>query len=152
MDIRPAKNCEAALLTEIAFTAKAHWGYSVDTLQSWQSSLTISAASIDADPTFVADLDGGLCGFYQLSVDADRWELEHFWIAPKFMRRGIGQKLLAHAREKVRSHGAAELFIDADPNAEGFYRACGAKTIGHVAAPIAEDPNRVRPLLVLTLD
>jgi hypothetical protein len=42
------------------------------------------------------------------------------------------------------------VFIDADPHAEAFYRACGALRIGGVAAPIDGQPQRVRPQLVLS--
>jgi hypothetical protein len=37
------------------------------------------------------------------------------------------------------------LRVDADPHAERFYLACGAVSIGTVAAPIAGQPDRVRP-------
>lgn len=41
--------------------------------------------------------------------------------------------------------------IDADPNAEAFYLACGVIRVGHVAAPIFADPSRVRPQLSLPI-
>jgi hypothetical protein len=63
--------------------------------------------------------------------------------------RGIRRALLAHAVNTACLAGASSIVIDADPNAEPFYVACGAVRQGIVAAPIAGDPARVRPQLSL---
>jgi hypothetical protein len=41
--------------------------------------------------------------------------------------------------------------IDSDPNAEPFYLACGAERTGAIPAPIAGQPARVRPQLVVRI-
>ena len=64
-------------------------------------------------------------------------------------RHGIGRALLAHAVNTARFAGASSIIIDADPNAEPFYVACGAVRRGIVAAPVVGDPARVRPQLSL---
>jgi len=101
--------------------------------------------------TCVALHDDQPMGFYMVSTNMSEWELEHLWILPKFMRRGVGRALLMHAAEVVSERGGTELHIDADPNAEAFYSACGAVRVGSVAAPIAEDFERTLPRLVLAL-
>ena len=45
--------------------------------------------------------------------------------------------------------GVANLAIDADPNAEAFYLANGARRVGEDAAPIEGLPGRTRPQLLL---
>ncbi len=92
-----------------------------------------------------------MVGFYLLIPGANAWALEHLWVAPKFARRGIGRALLAHAVSAARHAGATAFVIDADPNAERFYVACGAVREGAVAAPIEGDPARIRPQLLLRL-
>jgi ribosomal protein S18 acetylase RimI-like enzyme len=149
MQIRPAKASEAKALTAIAFAAKQHWGYSAEAMKGWESMLTVSRIAIEMNPTFVAQ-DGEVMGFYMLSHGV-HWELEHMWIAPQFLRQGIGRKLLTHGVEYVRSQGGSTLHIDADPNAESFYRACGAVVVNKVAAPLADNPQRVRPQMILHL-
>lgn len=66
------------------------------------------------------------------------------------MRRGIVRALLAHAVSTARSGGASAIAIDADPSAEPFYLACGARREGVVAAPVSGNPARVRPQLTLS--
>jgi len=149
MRIRPAKTSEAKLLSGIAVAAKQHWGYSPEAMKSWESMLSVSRIAIEMNPTFVAQ-DEEVQGFYMLSHGIG-WELEHLWVLPQFIRRGVGRKLLAHATDLVRSRGGSTLHIDADPNSEPFYRACGAVVIDTVAAPLTGHPDRVRPQMLLHL-
>lgn len=150
--IRRAVEAEADLLSAIAKRAKAHWQYSPAQLDAWQSELAITPAQISASETFVAEDDRGICGFYSMDASSAEWEIEHFWIEPARMRRGIGRALLAHARSIAAAGGARVICIDADPNAAPFYVACGAEVAASVAAPIDADPGRRRPQLVLGLD
>ena len=82
-------------------------------------------------------------------LDGSPWELEHLWVHPDWLRRGIGRALLARAMEAAAEKGEAALLIDADPHAEAFYLAAGAQRVGAVAAPIAGQPDRVLPRLLL---
>ena len=151
MHIRCALESEASALSSLAVDAKQYWPYSSQDIERWRPLLRVTAADIAANPTFVAEMDGALVGFYLLIPGAKAWTLEHLWISPYFARRGIGRALLAHAVRTAQGAGAASIVIDADPNAEPFYVACGAVREGAVAAPIDGDPARIRPQLSLRL-
>ena len=129
--------------------AKRHWAYSPQDLENWRIMLTVEQDDLASKPAFVAELVGEIAGFYVLAPGGKTWELEHLWVSPPVMRRGVGRALLAHATRTARAGGASSIAIDADPNAESFYLACGATREGSVAAPIASDPARVRPQLSL---
>jgi GNAT superfamily N-acetyltransferase len=109
--------------------------------------LEVSAESISARPTFVAELDGQAIGFYSLVPSPEVWELDNLWVLPQFMKQGFGRALLKHASQTAAEGGATSIVVDADPNSEPFYLRCGARRVGAVAAPIAGQPNRVRPQL-----
>ena len=149
MKIRRALKSEARLLSDLALRSKAHWGYAEDVLEQWRTELTISPHEISAHPTFVATIDEDVAGFYSLLPSAGPWAMNHFWVSPECMQRGVGRCLLAHALAIARARGASKVDIDADPNAEGFYVRCGAFRTGEVSAPIPGQPARVRPLLVI---
>lgn len=151
MRIRRARLDEASALSKLALEAKSHWQYSVATLERWSRDLTVTADAIDRNPTFVAEDGALLLGFYMLSTDDGCVQLEHLWVSPAQMRKGVGTALMKHAVDTIRNLGGTELQIDADPNAEDFYKRCGAVRIGETAAPIAEDPDRVRPILRLSI-
>ena len=147
MNIRPAQGHEAKALTAIALEAKAFWGYPADTLESWKQELTVSTQTITSRPTFVAVIGDEIVGFYSLSPSHHSWKLDHLWVLPQLMDRGIGGALVADALETAARGGASSVTVDADPNAESFYLACGAARYGEVPAPIPGEPGRVRPQL-----
>lgn len=150
--IRPARADEAAALTAIAHAAKRHWGYPEAWITHWRDALTITPASLRDHAVFVAaEADGDLpCGFYALAVDGADAVLEHLWVEPRSMGRGVGRALLHHAVATAREAGAARLEIDSDPHAEGFYRRMGARRVGEVRADVG-DVRRVLPRMEITL-
>jgi GNAT superfamily N-acetyltransferase len=151
MVIRPAKPAEAAMLSEIAMEAKRYWDYPPEVMESWHSTLTLEAMHIDLSPPFVAEEDSQVVGFYQLIADGDSVELEHMWVKPQHLNKGIGKQLIAHAIASAKSRGAKKMSIDADPNATAFYLSCGAYRVGETRAPIPGQTQRVRQLLEIDL-
>ncbi|MDJ0653204.1 MAG: GNAT family N-acetyltransferase [Xanthomonadales bacterium] len=145
--LRPAANPDLRVLSRIAIEAKASWGYDQEELQGWADELTVTPESLEAQLTFLAEADGEIAGFFQLSGDAA--QLEHLWIRPKFMAIGLGRRLLALAAAEAARSGQTKLAIDSDPNARGFYTACGAVQVGELPAPTARMPDRTRPLMEL---
>lgn len=148
--IRRALADEAAALTEIAHAAKRHWGYPEAWIARWREALTVTPAYIRDHPVFVAAEDGIPRGFYALSVQGTDAILDHLWVTPERMGRGIGRDLFRHAVGTARASGAARLEIDSDPHAEEFYRWMGARRIGEVAADV-DGVRRVLPRLELML-
>jgi GNAT superfamily N-acetyltransferase len=146
MQITRAKPEDANELTEIVHAAKRHWGYPERWIENWRDTLTIGAEFIAANVTYSAIEDGRAVGFYLLTKESDGLHLDHLWIAPHAMGRGIGRALFEHALEQTRRLGHRALKIEADPNAEGFYTRMGARRIG-VAVTNIGDQRRELPLL-----
>src|SRR5215216_3158438 len=145
MQIRRARESEASVLSALALRTKQHWGYAREDIERWRPFLTVSTEDIASKPTFVAEVESEVVGFYLLVPNGQAWVLDHLWVAPQFAHRGFGRILLAHAANAARLAGASSIIIDADPNAESFYVACGAIRQAVVAAPIANNPARIRP-------
>lgn len=153
MNIRRAQEPDAAELTRIAHEAKRHWGYPERWIELWRDDLTFSPDFIAANEVYVAEEGGEALGCYSLvaaSPASPGWILEHFWIRPAAMGKGLGRRLFEHARAVAAAAGADVLEIDADPNAEAFYLRMGAVRIGEVRSEVDGQP-RVRPLLHLRL-
>jgi GNAT superfamily N-acetyltransferase len=149
--IRPARTDEAAALTAIAHAAKRHWDYPEAWIARWSDVLTITPAFIRDHAVFVAaDADDHARGFYALAIAGADAVLEHLWIEPVWIGRGLGRELLSHAVATARAHGAARLEIDSDPHAEAFYRRMGARRAGEVRADV-DDVQRVLPRMEITL-
>lgn len=133
--IYAASPYQAAELTEIAVSAKGHWGYSAAQIQQWRPAfLTITPAYIAANPVWVAvDDSAQLAGFVALELHHPQPVLEHLWVRPAYIGQGIGRRLFLHAAATV-----TELIFTSDPNADTFYQRIGAQVIGQVYSTLQQ--------------
>lgn len=146
ISIRRAVPSDAVRATEVARSAKAHWGYPAEWLERWHDGLAIKAEDIETHPTYVALVEDEVVGVCQVQGDSGRFMLEHVWVHPDSHGRGIGRALVEHAKGTVDGL----LHIVADPNAEPFYLKLGAERVGEVEAPMPGAPERKLPLLELS--
>jgi uncharacterized protein len=144
--IRKARPEEAALLSALALESKAHWGYSADALEKWRTELTITAEDILQHPTYVAEAGGRAIGFYMLQGTTPLQTLEHLWVQPRVLRRGVGTRLINHALALAGEGGVRSFSVVADPYAAGFYERHGGVRTASVAAPLPGMPDRVLPV------
>jgi GNAT superfamily N-acetyltransferase len=152
VNVRRALPTESQALTELAFAAKALWGHSEAQLSTWANDLRISPKSILSEPTFVIEEEHGPVGVVQLGTKIRPWSIEHLWVHPSAVRRGLGSQLVRHVLRYARERGQSELQVDSDPQAEQFYLRLGARRVGEVAAPIEGQPSRERPQLVFSTE
>ncbi|SEO84987.1 GNAT family N-acetyltransferase [Actinacidiphila rubida] len=151
--VRPARPDEAAALTALVLRSKAHWGYDEAFMAACRDELTLTAGEIAGRRTAVAEVpdpDGVFGAFRVVGVvtvegEPPRGAIGMMFVDPDAMGRGVGRLLYAHALRVAGDRGFSGLSIDADPNAEGFYRAMGAVTVGRT--PSGSVPGRTLPLM-----
>jgi GNAT superfamily N-acetyltransferase len=146
--IRPAVKEEAARLSEIALEAKRYWGYPEHWLKHWQDDLTLSPEYLATNPVFLAEKDEQILGFYALLIRHDKAELDHLWVAPQHIGSGVGKALFLHAMQSAARRNVSEVEIEADPNAEAFYRKMGAHRIGETVSEIDGQPRTLPRLTI----
>lgn len=155
--IRPAKANEFQILTTISFDSKGYWGYPKEYFDIWKNELTIRSEYIEKNEVFVFEDDSKIAGYYSIveveenievseSVLSRGFWLEHMFLLPSYIGKGIGAKMFAHICETCLSRGIHELRILADPNAKGFYEKMGCQYQKEFPSTI---PNRTIPWLVL---
>ncbi|MDJ0956419.1 MAG: GNAT family N-acetyltransferase [Arenicellales bacterium] len=142
--IRSAVLADADKLTEIAHTAKQHWGYPDAWIELWQKDLTVTPQYIDENTIYVAECDHHVAGFVSLDMQDNEAEIDHLWVLPEYMGLGIGRQLVYCALDHCKSRGVERLKVVSDPNATDFYRRMGAVQQGQVASTPA--PRKL-PLL-----
>ncbi len=148
--IRGARHDECTLLTDLAFRAKAIWGYSEQFMADCVAELTISEADIRNHQFFVLELDGAVVGFCALLKGGEReGGLAHVFVEPSRLREGHGRRLVEHAKDAARALGWQSLLVESDPNAREFYLGCGGAQIGTVAS--GSIPGRRLPLIKIPL-
>lgn len=155
MDIVRATPDLAGALTAISLAAKRYWKYPESWIEAWTPQLTITPDYVAACPTYAAIEEGAPVGFYALvlwpaAAGQLRTQLDHLWLRPDWIGRGLGRALFEHAVATARQLGSAHLFFEAEPNAEPFYRHMGARRTGERIGEIEGQP-RVLPLMELDL-
>ncbi|MGC2199239.1 MAG: GNAT family N-acetyltransferase [Stellaceae bacterium] len=112
-------------------------------MEACRTPLTVDPEAIAKYPFYVLEKGGTITGFYGLSGQPPRGEIEFLLFEPKGVRSGRGQRLARHLLALARSLGFEEMDISVDPYAENFYVAMGAVRIAEVpsdAIPKSPDP------------
>jgi hypothetical protein len=94
---RDAVPSDAQPLTAFVRRAKAHWGYPKEWLDAWLSELVISPDYIRQQRVVLLIERDEIAGFFGLEFRETWAHLEHLWVEPAGIRRGIGRKLLTMA-------------------------------------------------------
>jgi GNAT superfamily N-acetyltransferase len=147
--LRRAHPTEAEGLTELVLSSKRTWGYPETWIELWRDDLTLTPEFIERSETHVAERGGRFAGVFAVVVSAPSSELEHLWIHPEEMGRGLGRQLFLRAARIARRRGARSMIIVSDPHAEAFYLHLGARRVGSVPSKPA---GRELPKLVLDLE
>lgn len=145
--LRAARPDEAGALSDLAMRSKAHWGYGASFLEACRAELTFTPAHLSAGRFTVADCSGRLLGFYSIDGQPPDGELGNLWVDPERIGAGLGRRLWQHAMRAAAAAGFARLRVEAEPHAEGFYRAMGARPAGQ--APSGSIPGRTLPTLLV---
>jgi GNAT superfamily N-acetyltransferase len=148
--IQRSRASESERLTEIAHSAKRHWGYPERWIELWRDTLTITPEFISKYEVYSAHDGEDILGFYALIIRGDKATLDHLWIDPKYIGAGLGKELFNHAVERAAELQASTLEVESDPNAEGFYKHMGARRIGETRSEL-EGKERILPLLTLEI-
>lgn len=137
MIIRRAREEESDVLTTLSFTSKHIWGYPEEYFDVWKNELTITESYIKNNQIYLADYKGQVIGYFSVTqvpndfyagevfVKKGFW-LEHLFIKPEFIKKGVGTRLINFAVDLCRKNGVRTLNIFADSNAAGFYNKIGA--------------------------
>ncbi len=147
--IVPATPDMAPALTMLAYQSKGFWGYPPRWMARWRPRMAITPELVAKHPVFVAMEGGCPVGFYALIIEGREGILEHLWVLPEAIGRGVGRALWEHAMGELAARGVCTVEITADPNAEGFYLCMGARRVRTKRYPLE---GRVRELPVLRME
>ncbi|HSM71636.1 MAG TPA: GNAT family N-acetyltransferase [Anaerolineales bacterium] len=148
--IRQATPRDAPALSNIAYAAKAHWGYPKRWMDIWKPQFDFPPLYFDERDGWVADADGKPIAFYTLEERDNQAWIENLWVHPEYMGKRIGKRLFMHALSRSRQGGYLILQLEADPNAVGFYENMGMYKVGEIRYPL-EGQTRILPVMEIKL-
>lgn len=130
--MRDARPDETGELTSLALASKRLWGYDEEFMARCRDELVVHEGDVREGRVVVSEgADGAREGFYVLLDESEEVALlDMLFVAPEFIGRGVGRRLIEHAQDAARSRGATLMRIESDPFAAGFYERVGARCVG----------------------
>jgi N-acetylglutamate synthase-like GNAT family acetyltransferase len=131
--IRPALETERSSLESLQWRASLANTGDRDALLSNPDAIVLPMEHIADGHVLVAQRDGVIVGFAAVLPRTDgNAELDALFVEPSLWKRGVGRLLVERCAELARSRASRILHVVGNPHAEGFYTACGFRTIGVV--------------------
>jgi N-acetylglutamate synthase-like GNAT family acetyltransferase len=150
MEIVKAELADIEILTMITKKSKAYWGFSDHVLKQWEHILTISKEYIETNKVFKLMLNDQIVGYYSyFAIDEKTIKLDNIFILPEYIGKGFGKILMNDFLDKIRQLEVNKITLDAEPNAENFYKVFGFVTIGQLESSIK---NRYLPIMELRVE
>jgi GNAT superfamily N-acetyltransferase len=149
MEIIKADIADSEILTTITKKSKAYWGFSEEILKEWEDLLTITEDYIENNEVHKLVENGQFIGYYSyFSTDQNTVVLDNMFILPEFIGKGFGKVLMNHFLANIAQRGFNKITLEAEPNAENFYKTFGFETIGHLESSIK---GRYLPIMELPI-
>ena len=127
MKFRPAEIKDIEVLNQISLASKRYWNYPEEWIQRWKNDLSIKESDLIDLVILVVTINDELKGFCAIRDGDSYYEVEHLWLKPETIGKGLGKALLLTSLERVVSQNLP-ILVEADPNAEAFYKKQGFVT------------------------
>lgn len=150
MEILKAEITDNKILTKITKESKAYWGFPTETLLKWEHLLTISQKYIEENNVIKLVNNTEVIGYYSFfKIDKKTLKLDNLFILPSYIGIGLGKVLMNHFLDQTKKLGIEKITLEAEPNAEDFYKKFGFVTIGQLESSIKD---RFLPIMELKLN
>jgi len=128
--IRPAHQAERSSLEALQWRASLSNPGDRDALLANPDAIALPLEQIAEGHVFVADRDGVVVGFAAVLPRPDgNAELDALFVDPTLWKRGVGRLLVDQCARVAHERSARLLHVVGNPHAEGFYLACGFRTV-----------------------
>lgn len=117
----------------------AHFPHAPAYLAEAASLMSLDAAEIERDEAWFLEGGGSTIGFYRVSIDGNRGEIEELHLEPAVIGRGFGRAMFEHCVTRAKQRGVRRLVWSCDDNALGFYFTMGGHAVGTQPSGIAGD-------------
>ncbi|MGZ6442239.1 MAG: GNAT family N-acetyltransferase [Pseudobdellovibrionaceae bacterium] len=139
LNIRRALGHEHTEISDLVMRSKSFWPYPPDYLSKCIDALRIDEPYIIKWPVYIGEVDGAKAGIFALKIIGTENRLDHLWVDPPFIGKGIGKNIFLRAIVEAKKMGWNGFRLAADPYALEFYLRLGGNQIGTVQSRIKPD-------------
>jgi GNAT superfamily N-acetyltransferase len=129
LTVRPARIGEAETLSALQWRASAADPAFENVVREVPEAIRVPEQLVASGSVLVAERGGAIVGFAVVLDHGKDVELEGLFVEPGAWRTGAGRALVDRAADVARRAGVKWLDVIGNPNARGFYEACGFETI-----------------------
>ena len=149
MIIEKANADDAEILTKLTFDGKAFWGFSKEQLSEWTELLTVTPDYVRENSVYKLVLDSEIAGYYSyIIINENEIKLDNLFLFQKYIGKGLGNQMMKDFLSKAEKLKPKIISLDAEPNAENFYKKFGFITFNKKESVIK---GRFLPKMRLTL-
>ncbi len=130
--IRPAKERETGILTDIASESEAYWGYNEEYMQNFRLIYKVTREFIRDNTVYVLEESDLIISFYGVTTEKDEASLEYFYITPCSIGKGYGKVMWKHLIYTMGNMGINKINLVTSPQAKDFYIKMGAQLTGEI--------------------
>lgn len=116
----------ADALTALMYDSAVYQGRYASILDGYR----LTPEYIDQHPTFLAETDEGIAGFYALILEPP--ELDLLFVTDAMQEKGVGAGLVTHMLKQAGAREITAVRVISNPPAAGFYQRMGARQVGVV--------------------
>jgi GNAT superfamily N-acetyltransferase len=146
---RRARPTEAEELRALTARSGAHWGRDAAYMAEAARLMSLDASDLARDEAWVLEEDETPVGYYRMSVEGERGEIEELFLEPQVIGRGLGRALFEHCVARAKALGLRRLRWTCDRYALGFYLAMGGRRTGtQPSGIVGDDPLTVMELRI----
>lgn len=126
--VRPATESDAEEMCRVFRESVREMGsacYAPGQIESWAGGMTVERClqRIRTGCVLIAEIDGKQAGWGQ--IDVGTGEVDMLYVAPEYVRRGVGTALMRYMEDLAARKGVETLRLRASLNAVPFYRHAG---------------------------
>ena len=98
-------------------------------MSEWENNLTITTRYLTENETYKLVLNDQIIGYYSfIRLAENHLKLDNLFLLQNFIGKGFGQLLLNDFLERAQESNSIDIILEADPNAENFYKKFGFVT------------------------
>ena len=137
-------------LSKLIYDSEKSLNFNENYMSAFKDKYNVNKEFIQNNPSFCIIESDKIIGFFGLSKNKDKHELEFFYVDSEYIGKGYGKIMFGFLISECKTLGIKEFNFVTSPQSLEFYTKLGAIKIGETKSLV--DESRVIPILKFIID